>query len=41
MRMAKHAWGSFFLRSAKGDFLGYVMNYPLSRRLRELLTEEK
>jgi hypothetical protein len=37
MRMAKHEWGSFFLKSAKGDFLSYVLGFPLSRRLKELL----
>ena len=41
MRKAKHAWGSFFLKSAKGDFLGHVLNYPLSHRLKELLTDEQ
>lgn len=41
MRMAKHAWGSFFLKSATGGFLGHVSNYPLSLRLKELLTDEQ
>jgi hypothetical protein len=37
MRMAKHEWGSFFLNSAKGEFLSYVLSYSSSRRLMELL----